>query len=96
MSERRSGDHGPARAAGTLRVAIDATPLLGRPTGVGAFCAGVLGRLAEDPSLSILAYALSWRGRNGLLRDWNHRDLQLQPHLHQRNVYLRRCEPGVL
>ncbi len=66
MSERRSGDHGPARAAGILRVAIDATPLLGRPTGVGAFCAGVLGRLAEDPDLSILAYALSWRGRNGL------------------------------
>jgi len=50
----------------TLKVAIDATPLLGRPTGVGAFCSGVLAPLAERPDLSILAYALSWRGRDDL------------------------------
>ena len=31
----------------TLRVAVDATPLLGRPTGVGAFCAGALDGLGR-------------------------------------------------
>jgi len=45
-----------------LRVAIDATPLLGRPTGVGAFVAGALPALAADPSLALSAYALSLRG----------------------------------
>ncbi|MGQ0519836.1 MAG: glycosyltransferase family 4 protein [Actinomycetota bacterium] len=49
-----------------LRVAVDATPLLGQPTGVGAFVAGALGALAADPGLDLSAYALSLRGRTAL------------------------------
>jgi glycosyltransferase involved in cell wall biosynthesis len=49
-----------------LRVAVDATPLLGERTGVGAFVAGALGALAADPDLELSAYALSLRGRAGL------------------------------
>jgi len=47
----------------TLRVALDATPLLGRPTGVGAFCAGALGGLVARPDLAVSAFAVSWRRR---------------------------------
>lgn len=50
----------------TLRVAVDATPLLGARTGVGTFVAGALGALAADPSLELSAYALSLRGRRAL------------------------------
>lgn len=49
-----------------LRVAVDATPLLGAPTGVGAFVSGALGALAARPGLELAAYALSWRGRSAL------------------------------
>jgi glycosyltransferase involved in cell wall biosynthesis len=49
-----------------LRVAVDATPLLGYPTGVGAFCRGALGALAARPGLSVSAYAISWRRRRGI------------------------------
>src|SRR5580704_6468654 len=49
----------PAR----LRVALDATPLLGQPTGIGAFCQGALGALAHRPRLEVHAYAVSWRRR---------------------------------
>ncbi|HUP69527.1 MAG TPA: glycosyltransferase family 1 protein [Acidimicrobiales bacterium] len=45
-----------------LRVAVDATPLLGQPTGVGAFVAGALAVLAGDASLEVSAYSLSVRG----------------------------------
>jgi glycosyltransferase involved in cell wall biosynthesis len=51
---------------GRLTVAFDATPLLGRPTGVGAFCAGALAALATRPSLEMSAYAVSWRRRHGI------------------------------
>jgi glycosyltransferase involved in cell wall biosynthesis len=44
-------------------VALDATPLLGRPTGIGAFCVGALGALAARPELDVRAYAVSWRRR---------------------------------
>lgn len=44
-----------------LRVGIDATPLLGRPTGVGAFVAGALGELARRPDLELSAFAVSLR-----------------------------------
>jgi glycosyltransferase involved in cell wall biosynthesis len=50
-------------AGDPLRVALDATPLLGRPTGVGAFCAGALGALAGRPDLDVSAFAVSWRRR---------------------------------
>jgi glycosyltransferase involved in cell wall biosynthesis len=49
-----------------LRVALDATPLLGHATGVGVFCQGALGALATRPSLSVSAYAVSWRRRHGI------------------------------
>jgi glycosyltransferase involved in cell wall biosynthesis len=49
-----------------LRVAIDATPLLGQPTGVGVFCQGALGALAHRHGLSVTAYAVSWRRRRGI------------------------------
>jgi glycosyltransferase involved in cell wall biosynthesis len=44
-------------------VALDATPLLGFPTGVGAFCHGALAALAQRPTLDVGAYAVSWRRR---------------------------------
>jgi glycosyltransferase involved in cell wall biosynthesis len=57
----------PERSAttdpGRLSVALDATPLLGRPTGVGAFCAGALGGLAARADLDLSAFAISWRRR---------------------------------
>jgi glycosyltransferase involved in cell wall biosynthesis len=46
-----------------LRVAMDATPLIGRPTGVGAFCAGALGALGARADVSMSAFAVSWRRR---------------------------------
>jgi glycosyltransferase involved in cell wall biosynthesis len=49
-----------------LRVALDATPLLGLPTGVGTFCAGALGALADRPALAVQAFAVSWRRRTML------------------------------
>ncbi len=61
----------PATAASDrLSVGFDATPLLGRPTGVGVFCAGALAGLAERCDLVTSAYAVSWRRReeiDGLL-----------------------------
>jgi len=46
-----------------LRVAIDATALLGRSTGVGAFCSGLLGGLTGRRDLTVSAFAVSWRRR---------------------------------
>jgi glycosyltransferase involved in cell wall biosynthesis len=51
---------------GRLSVGFDATPLLGRPTGVGAFCAGALAGLSALPDLDVSAYAVSWRRRQGI------------------------------
>jgi glycosyltransferase involved in cell wall biosynthesis len=49
-----------------VQVALDATPLLGRPTGVGAFCAGALGGLAGRDDVDVAAFAVSWRRRREL------------------------------
>jgi|SRR5579862_376201 len=49
-----------------VRVALDATPLIGRPTGVGSFCAGVLSALARRGDVDPLAYAVSWRRRHAI------------------------------
>jgi glycosyltransferase involved in cell wall biosynthesis len=46
-----------------VRVALDATPLLGHPTGVGVFCQGALAALAQRPGVDVRAYAVSWRRR---------------------------------
>lgn len=48
-----------------VRLAIDATPLLGAPTGVGSFTRGLLVALADHP-VDRVAYALSWEGRRAL------------------------------
>ena len=49
-----------------LRVALDATPLIGRPTGVGVFCSGLLGGLAVRDDVSVDAFAVSWRRRQAI------------------------------
>ena len=66
----RRGDHHLSPSAtpraqepARLRVALDATPLLGLPTGVGAFCQGALAALGLRPGLDVRAYAVSWRRR---------------------------------
>jgi len=51
---------------GPLGVAVDATPLIGHRTGVGAFCLGALGGLAERDDISVSAFAVSWRRRDRL------------------------------
>ncbi len=57
----------PATAANDrLSVGFDATPLLGRPTGVGVFCAGALAGLAVRDDLDMSAFAVSWRRREGI------------------------------
>ncbi len=48
----------------SLRVALDATPLIGHRTGVGEFCLGALGGLAERTDVSVSAFAVSWRRRD--------------------------------
>ena len=49
-----------------LRVAVDATPLVGSRTGVGAFTAGVLSALAARRDVAAAGYALSWRAWRSL------------------------------
>jgi glycosyltransferase involved in cell wall biosynthesis len=57
----------PATAANDrLSVGFDATPLLGRPTGVGVFCAGALSGMADRDDLEVSAFAVSWRRRQGI------------------------------
>jgi glycosyltransferase involved in cell wall biosynthesis len=67
-----------------LRVALDATPLLGRPTGVGAFVAGARRALEARDDVEARDYVLSWRGRperraplpaGALLRLWERVDV---------------------
>ncbi len=49
-----------------LRVAVDATPLIGERTGIGVLVAGALRELAGHDDLDLRAFALSWRGRRAL------------------------------
>lgn len=58
-----SGDREQPR----LRVALDATPLLGLPTGIGAFCQGALKALGQRPGLDVRAFAISWRRQQGII-----------------------------
>ena len=50
-----------------LRVGLDATPLLGRRTGVGTYVARLLEQLATDPSLALTATAFTARGGGALV-----------------------------
>lgn len=45
-----------------VRVTLDLTPLIGPPTGVARFVAGVLPHLAREPSLEVEGWALAARG----------------------------------
>ena len=49
-----------------LRVAIDATSLLGKPTGVGQVSARLIEALAARDDLDLTAFAITWRGRHDL------------------------------
>ena len=49
-----------------MRVAYDATPLLGARTGVGIMTARLLEGLATEPDLAVTAFACTWRGRGAL------------------------------
>ncbi len=51
---------------GRLRVAVDATPLLGTPTGVGVFCREALTALGTAGEVDVSAFAVSWRRRHML------------------------------
>ena len=53
----------------TIRVGIDATPLLGPRTGIGRYVSALLGALATDPGgddLALSGTAFTLRGRGGL------------------------------
>src|SRR2546423_2403500 len=52
--------HPPLRR---LRVALDATPLLGARTGAGVFTFGALEVLAELAEIEVSAYVPAWRAR---------------------------------
>jgi len=49
-----------------MKVALDATPLLGVRTGIGYFCEGALRALADRRDVEIAAFAVSWRRRHEL------------------------------
>lgn len=49
-----------------MRVGFDATPLLGRRTGVGTYVASLFQRLATMPGVETVATAFTWRGSDGL------------------------------
>jgi glycosyltransferase involved in cell wall biosynthesis len=49
-----------------MRVAIDATPLLGPRSGVGEVVAGIAPELARRSGVELIAYALTLRGRDDL------------------------------
>ena len=64
MTGRSRPERRPHAAVARLRVALDATPLLGLPTGIGVFCRGALGALAARPGVEVQAFAVSWRRRS--------------------------------
>lgn len=52
-----------------MRLAIDATPLIGARTGVGVAAAGIIDALSAIAAVEVHPYALTWRGRGELGRD---------------------------
>ncbi|HEV2311328.1 MAG TPA: glycosyltransferase family 1 protein [Acidimicrobiia bacterium] len=58
----------PADGA-ALRVAVDATSLLGVRTGVSRVTSGLLAGIADRPEVAVTAYAVTWRGRQGLAEE---------------------------
>ncbi len=51
------------RSLPVLRVAIDATPLIGMRTGIGQFTAGLIDSLHANPGLDTVEFTMTWRGR---------------------------------
>ncbi len=51
----------PSKAV--LRVAIDATPLIGPRTGIGQFTAGLVDGLRANGDVDVVPFAMTWRGR---------------------------------
>ena len=49
-----------------MRIAFDATPLLGQGTGIATFTRGVFATLARRRDAELVAYGLTWRGRRRL------------------------------
>lgn len=49
-----------------MRVALDATPLLGQPTGVGQFCTGLLRELVRAGTVDVQAVGATWSARRAL------------------------------
>jgi glycosyltransferase involved in cell wall biosynthesis len=50
--------------SGSLRVALDVTPLIGHRTGVGEFCRGAVGALSARDDVEVDGYVVSWRRRD--------------------------------
>ena len=50
-----------------MRIALDATPLLGARTGIGEFTAGLIDALARRDDVQVVAFAVTWRGRGRLV-----------------------------
>jgi len=50
----------------TIRVAVDATPLLDQPTGVGGVTRALLERLGRSAEVQPIAFSVSWHGRGRL------------------------------
>jgi hypothetical protein len=49
-----------------VRVALDATPLLGTRTGIGHYVAHLAAALAKEPELDVILTAFTWRGQSEL------------------------------
>jgi glycosyltransferase involved in cell wall biosynthesis len=79
-----------------VRVALDATPLLGLPTGIGVFCRGALGALAARPGVAVAAFAVTWRRRSmldGRLPDGVAHDQRAMPARPLHALWARRDGP---
>ncbi|HEY1444735.1 MAG TPA: glycosyltransferase family 1 protein [Acidimicrobiales bacterium] len=81
-----------------LRVALDATPLLGLPTGIGVFCLGALRALAARPGVEVEAFAVTWRRRamlDGRLPDGVTHHQRAMPARPLHALWARRDSPPV-
>ncbi len=67
VSRPVSGPASIGAPGATLRVALDATPLLGSRSGVATFTSCALEALAARSDLDVVAYAVSWRRRHGVI-----------------------------
>ena len=54
----------PEAGSRPLRIGVEATSLLGAPTGIGAMTRALLERFGPDPRLDVTGLVISWRGRS--------------------------------